>query len=105
MTTMDYNGKSNETEIKARIHTFVGFANTIYWQQPNNTVINVVNGKTKEIYRKISLFTQWTNLTNLVVMDTFHQPTGENLSLPNNPNFYGFINICEHANVRKQHNS
>ena len=81
---MDYNGDSNKTEIKARIQTFVVFANTIYWQQPNTTVINVVNGKTKEIYRNISLFTRWTNLTNLVVMDTYHQPIGENLFIPNN---------------------
>ena len=74
---MDYNGSSNEIEIKRGIQVFVVFANTIYWQQRNTAVINVLNGETKEIYRNISLFTQWTNLTSLVVMDTSKQPIGE----------------------------
>ena len=74
---MDYNGYSNKTDIKRKIQVFVVFANTIYVQQPNTAVINVLNGETKEIYHNISLFTQWTNLTSLVVMDTSKQPIGE----------------------------
>ena len=77
MITMDYNGDSSKTEIKGGIQTFAVFANTIYWQQPNSSVINVVNGKTKEIDRNISLLTQMTSLTNLVVVDTLQQPIGE----------------------------
>ena len=74
---MDYNGDRNKTEIKRKIQTFVAFANIIYWQQPNTTFINVMNGEIKEIYRNISLFTQWTSLRNIAVMDTLQQPNGE----------------------------
>ena len=76
---MDYNGNFNKTKIKGRIQAFVAFENTIYWQQPNTAVINVANGETKEIYRNISLFTQWSSLTNIVVVDELRQPIGENL--------------------------
>ena len=74
---MDYNGDSNETEIKGGIQIFVVFANIAYWQQPNSAVINVQSDVTKEIDRNISLFTQMTSLTNLVVMDTSQEPIGE----------------------------
>ena len=80
MITMDYNGDSSKTEIKEKIQTFAVFANTIYWQQPHSSVINVVNGQTKEIDRNISLLMQMTImtiLTNLVVVDTLQQPIGE----------------------------
>ena len=100
---MDYNGDRNETEIKGEIQTFVAFANTIYWQQLNTTVINVVNGETKEICRNISLISQWTNLTSLVVVDTFHQPIGEKLFIPITilTSSGSLYNTCKHASSKK----
>ena len=80
MITMDYDGNSNknEAEVQWKMQASVLFKNTIYLQQPNTNVINVMNITTKEIYRNISLFTQRTNLTGLVVMDTSQQqPIGE----------------------------
>ena len=96
---MNYNGDSNETEIKGRIQTFVVFANTIFWQQPNTALINVVNGETKETYRNISLFTQWINLTNLVVVDTLQKPSSELyiLFIPFDHNYFKVIIICKHT--------
>ena len=103
MITMDYNGDSNKTEIQGEIQTFVVFANTMYWQQPNSTVIHVVSGKTKEIDRNISLSTQLTSLTNLGVMDTLQQSIGElyityfKFLTFNGYNYFGVIIACKHA--------
>ena len=77
MISMNYDGQKKEKTIEGRIQAFAMSANMIYWKFENNTVINVMKRKIKEIYQNIPLFRQWTNLSAILVMDNVEQSIGK----------------------------
>ena len=69
--SMDYDGRNYKTvlQTEAKIQALAIFGDIMYWQKSNDSVINVMNATSVDMYRTISLAKQWSRLTNLVVID------------------------------------
>ena len=81
--SMDYDGRDlkNILETKLKTDALAVFGDILYWQEPNNSVVNVMNVTTLDTYRNISLPRQWSSLTGLTVINYFPDPICKQVSI------------------------